>query len=187
MADDQDFKNFMAKYETPDDDIDDIMNAADALLGGLTGLTFNGEAADDNPYRRTKKAPKLKNYNQPDPSFDFLNNMNLKAASPLNPNKGPKVRKPKKPTSAKAKSKAPLSSKTKTGFRKSIKTGKKTGSPYGANLLKKMGSPKGRNTGKKIDAFSPSPNLYNKKFGGSKRQQNRTVEPSKNFRANYGA
>lgn len=103
MADDKDFKKFMAKYEGPDDDIDDIMNAADNLLGEtLAGLTFD-DNADINPYKRTKKAEKMKNYNKPDPSFDYLLNLNSNV-DPLNPKRAGKTSqkgRPKKPSNSK--------------------------------------------------------------------------------------
>jgi hypothetical protein len=166
----------MAEFENADDDIDDIMNAADALLGEtLAGLTFNPEAVDTNPYKRSKKAPKAKNYNKPDPSFDFLLNMN--AASPINPNKGPKAKKKRfsKPSSAK------MTSKRQTQSRNSQKSSakpRKTGSPYGqSNILKKMSSPKSRKASKRIkQAASPNNKYFTNNFRNS--NYSKTVEVS---------
>jgi hypothetical protein len=59
-----------------------------------------------------KKVKKLKNYNQPDPSFDYLLKMN--AGGPSKPKGGVKP-KSKKPTSVKGSSKHPK--KVNTSFK----------------------------------------------------------------------
>jgi hypothetical protein len=75
--DDFDFKKFMAKYEKPDEEMKQINSDVDKLLGQtLANLSYFKKEVDDNPYKRSKKEPEpLKNYNKPDPSFDYILNL----------------------------------------------------------------------------------------------------------------
>ena len=159
MDEDQDFKNFMAKYESQDDDINDIMKAADSLLGQtLTGLTFNQNTVDDNPYKRSKKTEPVKVYNKPDPNFNFILNMGTGQAtggaigSPSNPRRSnqAKIVSGKSVTGSVNTEVNKIQAKTtKIGSQQSKRT---IGSPSTneRNLFQKMASPKSKLTGKNI-------------------------------------
>ena len=59
IAEDQELRNFMSKYDTwdQDGDADDIFSAADQLLGmAMQDLTYTGGANLENPYKRSAKA-----------------------------------------------------------------------------------------------------------------------------------